>query len=354
MDNSNLIIANAVDIYTYPETKDTLLPNKNIQFTLGDLHSNAIKLLYFLIRQNIIDVKKNEYQSLVTIYQKETNDITNNDLVFFDACLTRAEILHPAKIQLLGDDLADRGENDYFILKIYEKLSQAQIPFEILLSNHNIEFLWSYERGLNEFISPRIGFMGQDRSLENLGILITQKILSRNDIENIKKVMEKIYLPNLKPISYTMDKQKQCITLYTHAPIGFDVIKLLAEWLDVPYADDTIENLAQTIVSINTAFTQRALTHQLTDFCKMDDTTFDFQTNPFYLITWKRGYQGLNIISTKNNYHLKYVHGHDGAGRVDFMYQDYVTNLDNMLGKGPAPKNTKDRLGKYEVLVTHF
>src|SRR5581483_9960414 len=106
------------------------------QLTIGDLHANGLKLLYFLVRQNVLEISSTDYATIVRIYLKSAHALTKQDLVDSNNIIANAKVNPVGTIRLLGDELADRGENDYFVLKILEKLSKENISIEILLSNH--------------------------------------------------------------------------------------------------------------------------------------------------------------------------------------------------------------------------
>src|SRR5579883_2145455 len=117
---TNTIISTPADLEVYPkETKDTdCIPHANNEFTIGDLHGNALKLLHFLVRQNVINLDEAEYAEFVKLYKKDSKEITKEDLdVIFEKILAKMTANPVGTVRLIGDELSDRGANDYFTLK---------------------------------------------------------------------------------------------------------------------------------------------------------------------------------------------------------------------------------------------
>lgn len=124
------------------------LPPPPTEVTIGDLHGNALKLIFVLIKEGVLDLPKDCYDYFVDIYNA---DPINKDKVnFFQQHILPYITLKPGaeitKIRLIGDELADRGGNDYFTLKILQKLKQLlpRNALEIIISNHGTGFLKYY------------------------------------------------------------------------------------------------------------------------------------------------------------------------------------------------------------------
>jgi len=88
-----------------------------------------------------------DYQTLVSIYEKDTNDLTRQDLDSFDEIVfSRTQVNAEAGLhRLIGDTVSDRGENDYFTLRVMTLLHQKKVPREELRSNHGAELVLAYE-----------------------------------------------------------------------------------------------------------------------------------------------------------------------------------------------------------------
>ena len=331
------------DLLKYPP----LDPSRTDQLTIGDMHGNALKFIHFLIRHQIIQMNKMDYNRLIKIYSLPTEELSKKHLAEFKEILSEMVILKNSPfIRLLGDELADRGSNDYFTLLLLEKII-PHISLEILLSNHSLEFIAVYEKGLKEFTSDLHG--GQAASLINLGVLVKKNLVSRTEIENL---IQTVYQPQLKLLSYTLDKTRQFITIYSHAPIGLSTIQELAKLFEIPYFDKHAADLAKTIDEINLHFSTLIKEKKIVTTSHLNECHFDAEHIPLNLpilrTTWARGYLKQDFPKKSNgHYDIYYVHGHDGKGVVEPRYENQEINLDNNFGKSPD-KNQ----GKYYVLFS--
>src|SRR5580765_5689167 len=121
----NILISQKANIDTYPELDIKHPGAEGTEFTIGDLHGNALKFLYFLVRHGILSISREQYKTLVKIYHTPVDDLDHNQLQQFKTILNQAKVNNKGKIRLIGDEHADRGMNDYFTLKIIEKLENA-------------------------------------------------------------------------------------------------------------------------------------------------------------------------------------------------------------------------------------
>ena len=77
-----------INLEAFPENQ--VIPISDAQFTIGDLHGNALKLIWFLCRAGIMQLDKDpqeaksKYQQLVSIYKTASKDLTNEKLTIFD------------------------------------------------------------------------------------------------------------------------------------------------------------------------------------------------------------------------------------------------------------------------------
>lgn len=332
-----------------PSSICALLPHIE-QVTIGDLHGNSMKFIYFLIKNDIIEMEAEDYIKLDAIYEKDANSLTKEDLTNFKNILENKIVVNEYRsVRLLGDEFSDRGNNDYFTLKIMERLA-PEVNFEFICSNHNIELIKEYEEGLIKF-EPNL-WEPQAQSLINLGILVKKGLVETTEVADIMKYM---YYPNLKLISYSLNEEHSNISIYSHAPIGIKTVQAVAEFFKVEYKDATITELATTIEHINEEFskTLKAKTFYQTSHMKkepkadIENQTFDY---PISRVLWTRGHDADNdpLLATQNRYKIRYVHGHDAEGKVPEEYKDVETNLDNTLGKGKG----KDK-GTLDVLITN-
>lgn len=331
-----------VDIYTYPvvDLESEYTNDNKGEYTIGDLHGNAIKLLYFLIKQNVVkNINGNDYNKLIGIYKKPVANIEKNDLNLFKKILKNIKCTKNKNsiVRLVGDELADRGSNDYFTLKILQKLHEQGIRLEILISNHSAEFIKAYKL---QQVNPRNKFSSRYlearfiTSMINLQILIDKKLVDKKEVFAIYQT---VYKPNLKLISYTLSSKngKEEIVLYTHAPAGLNSIQSITSEFDIPYKDGKLTELTETIDSINTEFQKEYVQiDEIRQLLKVENTISKF--------VWNRNYQKLVRPEQKFAYKLSFVHGHDSS---EFS-QNNIYNLDTDLGK--CEKCNK---GEYSVLL---
>lgn len=322
-----------VDLRKYPNKSSSARADAKNQLTIGDLHGNALKLIYFLIKENVINISEKQYYELVKIYRTSLLELNAEHLSRFNQILNAATLNEVNTVRLIGDELADRGENDYFTLKVLEKLGENDVHIEILLSNHGYEFLKN--SAAENLLDPELNLLGgQARSLSRLSYLLDSDIIKPEDISNI---IEKYYKLNLKAISYTIDKSstRPSITIYTHAPVGLETIEATANLFNVPYNSKTPMDLGKTIDKINHAFTELLKKNQLKEHMTAEfdlgegDVSIEY---PLLRLTWNRCHQSKASVNPghKKKYPIRFVHGHDGPGKPYFKN---FTNLDNDLGK---------------------
>ncbi len=355
------LINEQVDIYKLPVVDAQHLGVPGSQITIGDLHGNAMKLLFMLIKHGIAThINEADYETLVRIYQiTETkfrpgigfdfskNKLKEIDLLRFNRILAKIEFKNTSTLRLIGDEMADRGSNDYFTLKILEKLKEHQVPVEILLSNHSVEFIEAYETQ-TDFKPPRLS-REHAVSMFNLQNLLDQGLVSRGEI---LALVNKAYKPALRAISYSINEDKTEIFIYSHAGIGLNTIKSLAKKLNVVFNDKSASELAQTIDRINTVFQEYVQTNTIYGLYHPDvlrqgyfGRSISEEARPLEFIMWNRDYSGICNARPEqwNGYQLNFVHGHDQKEAT----RENIYNLDNGLGK------FDEHEGRYTVLYTH-
>src|SRR6185437_409097 len=140
---------------------------------LPDLHGNALKAIYFLERRGVLKIRDGDRELLGELY-KAGEDLSLRQLDQFKNILRRAEF-DPKKIknvQFIGDILGDRGKNDIFMLYLLESLKKSNVKFDILFSNHDLQFIsWILANGdevEKQRISPNLIDPSQQRSFNNL------------------------------------------------------------------------------------------------------------------------------------------------------------------------------------------
>ncbi len=344
---TNRLIDEFVNIAKQPLLDTDHIANKHAQISIGDMHANALKFLYMLVRHGVItNMSAEKYEVFLGIYMRNIDGLTATDLDEFNQLLNSLTFNTDATVRLIGDELCDRGANDYFILKLFEKLHQHKVNIETMLSNHGMEFLLAHETK-NKFF-PTVMEPHHINSMTNLQILLSRKLITHDDVTTI---INESYKPHCKLLSYTLGKDKKSITLYTHAPVDITIVKNLADKLKVPFSDKTPVSLGKTIHQINKAFSKH-LTNKTLHTLVSESVLFDGYSveaidpvkYPIEFIIWNRDLSILNRSATHNGYGVTYVHGHDN--RIDENINVIV--LDNYLGK-----SLLDLEGNYTAVYSH-
>jgi hypothetical protein len=318
------------------------------EITIGDLHGNAMKLIYMLAKHDIASNLTQElYTELVNIYNVPVHNLTKDNLLNFKHILNKIDFKSGALVRLIGDELCDRGSNDYFTLLILQKMNQCAVSFEIMVSNHSIEYLDKHEKK-NQYI--RILENDHARSMINLEYLITHKLVLQNEIDEMTNQFYKI---NLLVISYSLSVDKKEITIFSHAPIGLANIKELSVQFSVTYDDSSAENLAQTIDTINKEFQELVNTGQANSLYSRKGLTNGYRgeqtQTAFEYVLWNRNYKKIERPKEKNGFHIQFVHGHDNKEETN----EHIINLDNTLGYTVIHPNTLEVIGEiYQGLYT--
>lgn len=388
-----------VNIYQFPKHINQSLIKSSVLTirTIGDLHANAIKLLHFLVQENIFEMDEDDYEELSTTYQEiayfsslleqlrllsmtvkqlemktELSEVEQDQLNktrtkvtmiqdainqnyspdqldefirTFDEYLNGIKVCKTEvmpRIRLIGDELGDRGACDYFVIAIFQKLFKEQIPFTVLLSNHNMSFFEKF------FANTQIDSLAPEyrTSLQSMQYLMqtklpTQNANNNNNVEKtilseaaIKKQLHQVYFPNLKLID--ADVVGDTIIIYGHSRPDLNLVRAYAHKFGVDYKDKTTSELKNTIELINQEF-QRSFV-QNEDIHHSYQTDYLLQTNvynidkeidPVAFGIWNRNDKLVDCVSQHNGYHIIWVHGHD----ADMQPLPNVVNLDDLVGK---------------------
>ncbi len=314
-----------------------LLPiYKNNQITIGDLHGNALKLLYFIIKHRIVECKKEHYQRFVEIYRKDVSSLEKKDLSEINYICENLIIKNKTKICLIGDVLADRGQNDFFTLLLLNKLHNESVPLDILYSNHDFTFIECFEKN-GIFRSERAwGDRLFGRSMHQLQDLIDRGLVHKNEIITL---LRESFLPHLKLISCIIDGHNE-VTHFSHARIDEEVIANLAMEMNVCFQANTVIQLASTIAAINHSFQHNYVEKNLVHTLPKKEVFVD-KDDPVTFLMWNRDYEILQ--ATTRSYKVNEVYGHDSNGPS----LDGVYCLNNTLGA-----HLEHHSGEYIVLLT--
>lgn len=363
-----MIIRDDADLYVYPQVGEKITTH----VCLGDLHGNTVKLLYFLIKEDILRLKEEDYLALVAIYKIDKRYLTSDDLNRFKHILNSANVNTLRSVLLLGDDLADRGHNDYFTLLVLNKLHQAKVHVEILLSNHGMAFLKYFYGGALDNLGMHAQFI---ESLVNLDFLINSGLVTRADLNSL---VNKSYIPKLKAFSYSLSSTNE-LTLYSHAPVGLETVRHFIEMLntlviDEPfcdnalltegliYNDSSIEQLMASIDTLNKTVFDFLLNETIIIMLQQQDALHNANLPipiplacPLLRLVWNRLVGDELEIKTSTDITINFVHGHVGRNPIKYN-ADVMTcheSLDTDLGKHHNLFKTKSSESQYCVRVSN-
>lgn len=381
-------ISTKVDIYKYPRRKSDYVPTEDEILSLGDMHGNAAKLLFALIYYHVVDLSEEDFKSFITIYKKEMHQLTQDDISNFNEIISHITISeHPCYVRLLGDLLADRGSNDYFTLKLLahidKKIPRLDLTIEesileegIPISNHDLEHIGYYQEHAAE--KPRMP-PDQVYSVHALKSLLEKKLINEEEV----KELYQNYSKHLKLLSYYIepntDPTQNIIQIISHAPMGFDNVKNIADQLNVDYQDDTLENLCGTIDAINKKFQEEYVSKgQVYQLIKENTAAYNAVWNRGYqhrarkIDDWDENFNQIESIVTLSGYpgqtmsfekkktggstayQIYYMHGHDNCNLKTRRIRNM--DLNNDLGKDTHDERFKyDRIsneGMLNVLIT--
>lgn len=346
-----------------------VIDNTSNHVSLGDMHGNALKLIYTMIEEGVLALKDeprrdvadgirrkklpvfgkytfegltadDKYQILRNIYNTPVNQLTLDDLNAFQYLINKADVHIKKSVTLIGDELADRGNNDYFTLLVLQRLKKSDVNIDIILSNHSVEFIRDYEH--REFTGVAHLGRGQGQSLTNMRGLIQKNLIKEDDV---RKIVNEVYKPMVKAISYTITPEGD-ITLFSHAPIGLETIKALAAKFKLPYRDSTPIELITTINSINIHVQQLFADKKLAALIDKEGPADPYnpvppESQPLQRLVWNRGL-GNELVTKPNDgiasFKVNFVHGHIGDGEILKNGRERLPthqNLDTSFGKYP-------------------
>ncbi|CZI99470.1 TPA: Dot/Icm T4SS effector WipB [Legionella pneumophila] len=344
------IIHPNIDIRKFPEVNADF---SMTDISMGDLHANALLFLNILVRQGIIAISPENYAKFAEIYtlpelqadywgteapvfsagnkQERLEEIKKQ----YNALIAQIKIINTKKlIRLIGDELVDRGVIDYFILKLLQALHDQGADFEILLSNHGIEFVEAcelFKENGNKLVAKRLGNIQHGNSFHALQEAIAAGSISNEEVLNI---YHQVYKKHLKIISYALDPDANEIKVFSHAGIGLNHIRGLARKFKVPYSEESAVDLARTIDAINKKFAEKASAGEIHTLYTHDMMYRGYageylnSTDEVVAATvWGREYG--DLIRTSKKFKVTFIHGHDS---YDPEKVEHVT-LNNQLGQ---------------------
>lgn len=309
------------------------------EITIGDLHGNAMKLVYFLVREGVLrGIPPPEFARMCAIYHSTMSSSTTE---FYDL-LHRgggAEIApdHPT-IRLLGDELADRGTNDELTLMVLDKLlSEGDASkVQVLLSNHGFEF-YSYDQDDG---MARLQFKLLSGEKEHASFTNSLHTFHRTvkDKSRARRVLKALYKHSLKLVSYSI--RGEGMLVFTHAPIGLETLQLFARDFGLNTTCRSVvtqSNLQQCIDAVQRKF-DSDIKHRLSWGLRRSTSMIEFM--------WRRNSDRSKATRPTLNGTVAWVHGHDGFAVAP---QPYGYCMDDEFGKYVG--DTSAGAQTYSVLV---
>lgn len=394
--------AKLCDLAVYPTELSTVTERDEV--TIGDMHGNSLKFIYFLIKSGVMTLEHGEsdYKTLYDIYTSQEREfvdrtdpnlfnngeektyncrngacqggeLTKEQLERYREILSKAHFNPVAKVRLIGDELCDRGNNDLLTTPIFDALKTNGVPYTINTSNHGLLAINAFLKLKRTPVNPGITtclIRTQENSLvsalASLGIEIEDRHNYYPDtkpqmppiqsVDEFLKSLENSYYPALKLIDYSFDDQGE-VCLFTHALCDLSLIKEAVNHLNrtlgltLCFNDKTPLQLAKTIdaineVVINEVVINKLLKGSLDDI--YDSINPDDSPNPITKIMWAREFSDSANFTTSTEKKVTSIHGHVGQGFTNLQQQGEKVsfNLDTNLGRND--KKTPDK-GKYLV-----
>lgn len=327
------------NLYTHPDKQPIADDTRHV--SVGDMHGNALKLIYHLIEEGFLTLRDPaDYDTLKKIYTTPVHKLTQKDIYLFERIINKSTCNNDRSLTIIGDELADRGMNDYFTLLVLNKLHSSQVMVDIMLSNHSVEFLRDFEKA--HFSGNNILGPAQAISLQRMVYLIRTGLI---DEKNVRNLVTTAYLPTIKAIGYTVSEDKKSISLFTHAPVGLETIENIAKKYNIEYKEETIGDLINTIDQINAVIKEKSSHSELAKIIDDErklvprdivDSNYD---TPLYRLVWNRIADrtlatGFRVLPKGEAYKVQFVHGHIGPKALEGAIAH--SNLDCYFGQTTA------------------
>jgi len=260
----SLILINCEAPIAQRELKRPMPETSAQQLTIGDAHANVIKIIetifasthLFKISDQDRRAMAEHYATLANPYSKAKKiSNANEQLRWIIQNKITVNPLALTLLRLIGDETADRGASDLPILDLINLLDKHKVFFEILFSNHGLEFIKIYEEILNQQQKldqatnknkkeirqelDKLKFMVEyDYWKQYQSLSAIQKAIDRGNItrDEVLKLIP-AYKKGLRAVSYSISEDKngqETFTLFTHAINGLQNLFALAKTLKIP------------------------------------------------------------------------------------------------------------------------
>lgn len=225
-------------------------PGNKASIAVGDMHGNAWKMLCCLFSFGLIYPDILAQKKLKTAYEGAHSSkdlkVRMDSIVLFEAFLNKLQpnpdFVKRIKLIFIGDTLCDRGNSDYMTLLVYEWMATHGIDFVVILSNHDISFMYNIsapetkERLQRIRTLWRLNIAGnpEKRLAPYFNSLISCPVLSTTSLvrcQRARTIYETCYLPRLRVADYDLPPPDLPLPMvyYTHAPNNIGSLQELLE-----------------------------------------------------------------------------------------------------------------------------
>lgn len=305
------------------------------------MHANANKLLLLLVA---FDFCKLEHVRLLLNLYRNVTGRTASNLHEYECQINklRFENSDNLSIRFIGDLLADRGKNDFFILLIIKKLVDSGINIRILLSNHDIGFISYYFANYNhpdfkEFL-PR-----PHTSLENL--------IKTKQQQRLSSELVTPYFSNLLLVDYeteaTVEPESKPL-LYSHAPTTSQILRKITQELKLVTPISPFNSLSIiSTESINAKFQER-LQFMLNNRASSQRQWQQLMNGTTEITSVDFAATGIKTNDPEKSFLFNFV----WSTQVRLVRQDQLdTNIDYVFGH-VGPSTRKDIYPRLHTLAT--
>lgn len=375
------VLQRAVDLREAPEQQAAVQAQFGGHFLCGDLHGNVLNAVHFARSAGKIHLSQKNMEELAAICTRHRDHIGSKEIDRFRELLNNIEFdVHDSEnqkflLRFLGDMLADRGPSDLLTLEFLKVLDDAGILYEIIVSNHDMEFLRQYElaraayqqavaagqngdeafrQQLKQFLSDDTNpgatvKLEQQPSFRHMAQLIIDGHIQPGHLMNL---VERHYKPKLKALNYSLRQGadgQSLLDISFHAPVANPraVTKAFADFYRIDYDESSPQALMRTIDAINQQFQlevrKGSVARRYQEMCSAEggkglpDAVL-LAVDPIYYSSMHRHkgqHHSNNLITTPDapawqNWRLCVTHGHDGHG---IAFAADMNNLDGGLGK---------------------
>lgn len=222
-----------IDLFKAPNPMPYITEQNWLSF--GDMHGNALKLLHIIMMTGAGQLPNNNkdqlYKQFLSIYymtefdwSMRSDEEAKHLIAMMDEVIDQLVLSGQVNLRLIGDLICDRGANDYFTLRLLEKLVEKNpSAIEIILSNHDVEAI---ERHFNGKITGvekysddnyfRYKGSGQTQSMAGMHYFLKRNLISQARVDQMFHHYGRV----LQLASYDKSPDKNRLMIHSHAPIN--------------------------------------------------------------------------------------------------------------------------------------